>query len=168
MSGNKDGEWVSIELLEDGEWVNLELFGLPGHKVQFMPDFTDPKRPQIVGLKVELLDDGVPVPVTRQNLVALRAAAYAWTRNASVPPILETRRRGPKARTTTAEVANLYEKAREEGRHPRKYAAELLGLSLRTIDQYASRAREEGLIAPTRHNQYELAQVPTKKWKATG
>jgi hypothetical protein len=67
--------WTTLE----GGWIGLQLGAFPGHRIEFLPDFTDPQRPQIVGVRVEPLDVSVPVPLTQKQLKALPLHEVATT-----------------------------------------------------------------------------------------
>ena len=147
---------------DHGPWVPCDLPDWHGFTVWALVDVID-GQPCVVGVRVEPKSRDGRACLTQRKLRELPLAeitAYAVREIGLADSKLakavmrEAAAEGPepedpRAVTTPKQVAALYREAKlSRSRSPRQDVAEALGVHVKTISNYLSRARAEGLLPP--------------------
>ena len=150
----KPGGQRTISVLRDG-WVQVDLPEVPW-LVQVR--VANPRRPEVVGLRLEARDDALlaDVVVTSERLRSLplrqiRKAAFATAQNESLEALqaigkVERAGRQPWPDEHFAQVAKLYRRAVAAGQAPLNEIAKHWNVSRPMAAKYVRRARELELL----------------------
>lgn len=154
-----------VTLLGDG-WVELAMPGWESHCVQVRAYIVD-GVPRILGVRLLPREDETvtnddrvltssrlrSLPVKELAQVAVRAGRldlFEATQQLAEISKRETPEKDPRARSTTQQVADVWQLARHQGDAPRTVVCRELHMSPRTADRYIAEARRKGLLPPSR------------------